>query len=284
MQYTQKGDQVVFSGAVHVIRQEIELWSDTLTVLLEKKEGAKNATQSAVDTQGSIKTIIAQGNVRIKADNGRSGNCGKATYNAAQELLTMEDKPCSWKARTRSRARSSSSTSRKTAAKSSAEKDGLKPFSTPRATCRTEAVTTLTGQNLAKRYGDRDVVRDINLDVRQGEVVGVLGPTGRARRPHSTCWRESWCPHRGQVLLDSVEITRWPLHKRARLGMSYLPQESSIFRKLTVRQNLQLILEYSGFLPGTSRSARRTGSWTNWASPARGPTGRLSVRRRAAQA
>lgn len=93
MQYTQKGDQVVFSGAVHVIRQEIELWSDTLTVLLEKKEGAKNATQSAVDTQGSIKTIIAQGNVRIKADNGRSGNCGKATYDAAQELLTMEDKP-----------------------------------------------------------------------------------------------------------------------------------------------------------------------------------------------
>jgi lipopolysaccharide export system ATP-binding protein len=108
-------------------------------------------------------------------------------------------------------------------------------------------VTTLTGQNLAKRYGDRDVVRDINLDVRQGEVVGVLGPNGAGKTTTFYMLAGIVVPTRGQVLLDSVEITRWPLHKRARLGMSYLPQESSIFRKLTVRQNLQLILEYSGF-------------------------------------
>ncbi len=108
-------------------------------------------------------------------------------------------------------------------------------------------MTTLTGQNLAKRYGDRDVVRDINLDVRQGEVVGVLGPNGAGKTTTFYMLAGIVVPTRGQVLLDSVEITRWPLHKRARLGMSYLPQESSIFRKLTVRQNLQLILEYSGF-------------------------------------
>jgi lipopolysaccharide export system ATP-binding protein len=108
-------------------------------------------------------------------------------------------------------------------------------------------VTTLTGQNLAKRYGTRDVVRDINLDVRQGEVVGVLGPNGAGKTTTFYMLAGIVVPTRGQVLLDSVEITRWPLHKRARLGMSYLPQESSIFRKLTVRQNLQLILEYSGF-------------------------------------
>ena len=105
----------------------------------------------------------------------------------------------------------------------------------------------MTGQNLAKRYGDRDVVRDINLDVRQGEVVGVLGPNGAGKTTTFYMLAGIVVPTRGQVLLDSVEITRWPLHKRARLGMSYLPQESSIFRKLTVRQNLQLILEYSGF-------------------------------------
>ena len=93
MQYTQKADQVVFSGSVHVIRQDIELWSDTLTVLLEKKEGSSNSTQGALDGQGAIKWIIAQGNVRIKADKGRSGTCGKATYEAAKDLLTLEDNP-----------------------------------------------------------------------------------------------------------------------------------------------------------------------------------------------
>lgn len=93
MTYTQKGDQVVFKGSVYVIRQDIELWSDTLTVFLEKKESSKNATQSVVDEQGSIKKIIAQGNVRIKADKGRTGTCGKATYEADKDLLTMEIDP-----------------------------------------------------------------------------------------------------------------------------------------------------------------------------------------------
>ena len=108
-------------------------------------------------------------------------------------------------------------------------------------------MTTLTGQNLAKRYGARDVVRDIGLDVSQGEVVGVLGPNGAGKTTTFYMLAGIVRPTRGQVLLDGQDITRWPLHRRARAGMSYLPQESSIFRKLTVRQNLQLILEYSGF-------------------------------------
>jgi len=108
-------------------------------------------------------------------------------------------------------------------------------------------VTILTGQNLAKRYGARDVVHDIDLDVRQGEVVGVLGPNGAGKTTTFYMLAGIVSPTRGKVLLDGLDITRWPLHKRARAGMSYLPQESSIFRKLTVRQNLQLILEYSGF-------------------------------------
>lgn len=107
-------------------------------------------------------------------------------------------------------------------------------------------MTTLSGRQLAKRYGARDVVRDIDLDVRQGEVVGVLGPNGAGKTTTFYMLAGIVTPTRGEVTLDGVDITRWPLHKRARLGMSYLPQESSIFRKLTVRQNLQLILEYSG--------------------------------------
>ena len=108
-------------------------------------------------------------------------------------------------------------------------------------------MTILTGQNLAKRYGTKDVVRDINLDVRQGEVVGVLGPNGAGKTTTFYMLAGIVPPTRGQVLVDGQDITRWPLHRRARAGMSYLPQESSVFRKLTVRQNLQLILEYSGF-------------------------------------
>jgi lipopolysaccharide export system ATP-binding protein len=110
-------------------------------------------------------------------------------------------------------------------------------------------VTILAGRDLAKRYGTRDVVRDINLDVRQGEVVGVLGPNGAGKTTTFYMLAGIVPPTRGQVLVDDQDITRWPLHRRARAGMSYLPQESSIFRKLTVRQNLQLILEYSGFSP-----------------------------------
>lgn len=106
-------------------------------------------------------------------------------------------------------------------------------------------MTNLRGQNLAKRYGSRDVVRDIDLTVSQGEVVGVLGPNGAGKTTTFYMLAGIIHPTRGQVLLDGTEITAWPLHKRAQAGMSYLPQESSIFRKLTVRQNLELILEYS---------------------------------------
>lgn len=93
MTYTQKGDQVVFSGSVHVIRQDVEMWSDTLTVLLDKKQGGGNSTQTAMDQQSSIRIIISQGNVRLKADRGRSGTCAKATYETATEILTLEGDP-----------------------------------------------------------------------------------------------------------------------------------------------------------------------------------------------
>jgi len=92
MQYSQKEDQIVFSGAVHVIRMDLEVWSDTLTVHLDKKQDKAKSTQ-VVDAQGSIRKIVAQGNVRIKADKGRSGTCGRAVYDAVQEVLTLEDNP-----------------------------------------------------------------------------------------------------------------------------------------------------------------------------------------------
>lgn len=93
MRYTQKADEVVFTGNVHVIRQEVNLWSNTLTVLLEKQKEAEQSNDPLTRQSGNIKRIIAVGNVRMKAENNRSGTCGKATYEAATEVLTLEDNP-----------------------------------------------------------------------------------------------------------------------------------------------------------------------------------------------
>ncbi|MDP3478005.1 LPS export ABC transporter ATP-binding protein, partial [Hydrogenophaga sp.] len=101
---------------------------------------------------------------------------------------------------------------------------------------------------LSAGYGAFLVLRDIKLDIQPGLTV-VLGPNGAGKTTTFYMLAGIVPPTRGQVLVDDQDITRWPLHRRARAGMSYLPQESSIFRKLTVRQNLQLILEYSGFSP-----------------------------------
>ena len=93
MQYSQKTDQVVFTGKVHVIRHDVQLWTDSLTVFLEQHSNATSANQALGDQQNSIKKIIALGNVRIKAEPDRTGTCGKAIYDAKADLLTMEDDP-----------------------------------------------------------------------------------------------------------------------------------------------------------------------------------------------
>lgn len=92
MEYTQNKDQVLFSGSVYVIRQDMQLWSDTLTVTLESQKGqTKNA--GALGQKGSISRIVANGNVRIKGEKNRSGTCGKATYDAKGDVLTLEGNP-----------------------------------------------------------------------------------------------------------------------------------------------------------------------------------------------
>lgn len=98
--------------------------------------------------------------------------------------------------------------------------------------------------HLNKRYGRKIAVEDISISLRQGEVVGLLGPNGAGK---TTCFymiAGFVHPTRGQVLLDEKNISRWPMFRRARQGISYLPQEASIFRSLSVEQNLLAILEY----------------------------------------
>ena len=107
-------------------------------------------------------------------------------------------------------------------------------------------MATLAGVDLRKWYGQREVVRGVSPNVSQGEIVGLLGPNGAGKTTSFYMLTGIIKPTSGDVLLDEQNIRTWPLHERARVGISYLPQESSVFRKLTVRQNLQIILEHTG--------------------------------------
>lgn len=103
----------------------------------------------------------------------------------------------------------------------------------------------LKAQGLRKRYGSREVVSGVALDLQQGEIVGLLGPNGAGKTTTFYMLVGIVKPNEGEVFLEGEDIARWPLHDRARKGMSYLPQESSVFKKLSVRQNLELVLEYT---------------------------------------
>ena len=108
---------------------------------------------------------------------------------------------------------------------------------------RAPAKSTLSAKHLRKRYKARTVVQDVSLEVASGEVVGLLGPNGAGK---TTCFYMivGLVPmDGGSIRLDNESLTRLPIHRRARRGLSYLPQEASIFRKLTVAQNVRAILE-----------------------------------------
>lgn len=104
----------------------------------------------------------------------------------------------------------------------------------------------ITLENVHKVYGKRTVVSGVSLQVRQGEVVGLLGPNGAGKTTTFYAITGLERPDRGQVWLDKREITALPMYERARLGIGYLPQEKSIFRRLNVEDNLLLILEQTG--------------------------------------
>jgi len=108
------------------------------------------------------------------------------------------------------------------------------------------AAAILRAEGLMKRYRKRVVVSDVSLTVESGEVVGLLGPNGAGK---TTCFYMilGLVPiDRGRVSLDGRDLTHLPIYRRSRLGLSYLPQEASIFRKLTVAQNIRAVLELQG--------------------------------------
>jgi lipopolysaccharide export system ATP-binding protein len=104
-------------------------------------------------------------------------------------------------------------------------------------------MTTLYLKDLEKSYSNRQVVNSVSLNVKSGEVVGLLGPNGAGKTTTFYMTIGLVRPDKGKVLLDDEDITDLPMYQRARKGVGYLPQETSIFRKLTVKQNLLAILE-----------------------------------------
>jgi lipopolysaccharide export system ATP-binding protein len=107
-------------------------------------------------------------------------------------------------------------------------------------------VSLLKVAALMKRYRSRTVVQDVSLEVKSGEVVGLLGPNGAGK---TTCFYMIVglvVADGGDIFIDDTNITHLPIHRRARLGLGYLPQEASIFRRLTVAQNIQAVLELHG--------------------------------------
>jgi lipopolysaccharide export system ATP-binding protein len=107
-------------------------------------------------------------------------------------------------------------------------------------------MSVLSAESLRKRYKSRAVVQDVSLTVSSGEVVGLLGPNGAGK---TTCFYMIVgliAADAGRIHLDGRELTHLPIHRRARMGISYLPQENSVFRKLTVEENVQAVLELQG--------------------------------------
>jgi lipopolysaccharide export system ATP-binding protein len=98
-------------------------------------------------------------------------------------------------------------------------------------------------RHIGKRYGGRPVVRDVSLRLQRGEAVGLLGPNGAGKTTSFYMITGLIAPDVGQIFLDGEDITRLPMYRRARMGIGYLPQEASIFRGLTVEQNILSVLE-----------------------------------------
>jgi len=114
---------------------------------------------------------------------------------------------------------------------------------------------SLAVRDLKKRYREREAVKGVSLQIAPGEVVGLLGPNGAGKTTIFYMIVGLVRPDNGTVLLNGQDITRLPMHRRARMGLGYLPQEPSVFRKLTVRENILVFLEETS-LPKGEREKR----------------------------
>ena len=109
-----------------------------------------------------------------------------------------------------------------------------------------DKIMVLRTENLVKRYGKRTVVNHVSINVKQGEIVGLLGPNGAGKTTSFYMTTGLITPNEGKIFLDDEDITEYPVYKRARRGIGYLAQEASVFRKLSVEDNILSVLELTG--------------------------------------
>ncbi|MBI5891790.1 MAG: LPS export ABC transporter ATP-binding protein [Nitrosomonadales bacterium] len=112
--------------------------------------------------------------------------------------------------------------------------------------------------SLKKRYRARTVVQDVTLSVQSGEVVGLLGPNGAGKTTSFYMIVGLCATDGGEIFIDDQDVTHLPIHRRARLGLAYLPQEASIFRRLTVAENILAVLELQGYAPAEMNARLET--------------------------
>ena len=117
---------------------------------------------------------------------------------------------------------------------------------------------SLKGEGLAKEYSKKRVVQDVNIQVSRGEIVGLLGPNGAGKTTTFYMLVGLIRPTTGKVYLDSQELNHLPMYRRARLGIGYLAQEPSVFRKLKVQDNIDLVLEMQGLKKNEIRKRRES--------------------------
>lgn len=113
--------------------------------------------------------------------------------------------------------------------------------------------SVLRTDNLVKRYGPRTVANHVNIDVKQGEIVGLLGPNGAGKTTTFYMTTGLVTPNEGRIFLDDQEITKLPVYKRAKLGIGYLAQEASVYRKMTVEDNIRATLEMTDMTPAEQK-------------------------------
>ena len=105
----------------------------------------------------------------------------------------------------------------------------------------------LSTEHLVKKYGKRTVVDDVSIELKQGEIVGLLGPNGAGKTTTFYMTTGLVAANNGRIFLNDQDITGYPMYKRAKMGIGYLPQEASVFRKMSVEDNLRAVLELTDF-------------------------------------
>ena len=115
-------------------------------------------------------------------------------------------------------------------------------------------MSILIAESLEKKYRSRKVVNNLSFNIKSGEIIGLLGPNGAGKTTAFYMTVGLVSCTRGKITLDNIDITKYPIHKRAKIGIGYLPQEASVFRKLTVQENILAVLELRNDLTQPKRS------------------------------